>query len=213
MRVSTKSQEEHKDFLVNFVPSWEIIEMIKRIKKILIIFLMFVIAFWGYVEIVNRNSNNMSLRQKILKAIYPVFKKYTKITGKGTRVLTNEKDTTPPSSFYDLSVVLNNGDTLSLSALKGKKILLVNTASDCGYTPQYTDLQKLFEMNPENLMVIGFPANNFKEQEKGSDEEIAAFCKMNYGVTFPIVKKSSVIKGSEQNEVFKYRNKNILQID
>ena len=178
--------------------------MLKRIKKILISLLMLVIAFWGYVEIVNRNSNHMSLRQKILKAVYPIFKGYTKITGKGARVLQNEKALMPPASFYDLSVVLNNGDSLSFAAFKGKKVLLVNTASDCGYTPQYTDLQKLFEMHPGNLMVIGFPANDFKEQEKGSDEEIAAFCKMNYGVSFPLVKKSSVIKGNQQHEVFKW---------
>lgn len=165
---------------------------------------MLVIAFWGYVEIINRNSKDMSLRQKILKAIYPVFKKYTKITGKGTRVLTNEKESVPLSSFYDLSVVLNNGDTLSLAALMGKKVLLVNTASDCGYTAQYEDLQKLYEQNKENLVVIGFPANDFKQQEQGTDEEIAEFCKVNYGVGFPLVKKSTVIKGSDQHKVFKW---------
>ena len=91
-----------------------------------------------------------------------------------------------------------------LQHLKGKKVMLVNTASDCGYTDQYDDLQKLYEEYKDKLVVIGFPANDFKEQEKGTDEEIAQFCKLNFGVTFPLMKKSSVIKGPQQNEVFKW---------
>ena len=89
-------------------------------------------------------------------------------------------------------------------------MLLVNTASDCGYTGQYDELQKLYEEYQNKLIVIGFPANDFKEQEKGSDEEIAQFCKINYGVTFPLIKKSSVIKGNSQNEVYQWlSNKNL----
>ena len=80
--------------------------------------------------------------------------------------------------------------------------MLVNTASNCGYTNQYDDLQKLSEQYKEKLVVLGFPANDFKEQEKGSDEEIAQFCRINFGVSFPLMKKSSVIKGGSQNEVF-----------
>lgn len=87
---------------------------------------------------------------------------------------------------------------------KGKKILFVNTASDCGYTDQYDALQKLYEDNKDKLMIIGFPANDFKEQEKGTDEEIAQFCKINYGVTFPLVKKTSVIPGHDQHPVFQW---------
>ena len=170
----------------------------------MIVLLLLVIAFWGYVEIVNRNSKDMSLRQKILKAVYPVLTGISRLKGKGTTILKNENSSAPPASFYDLSVELNNGDTLSFATLKGKKVLLVNTASDCGYTAQYTDLQKLFESHKENLFVLGFPANDFKEQEKGTDEEIAEFCKVNYGVTFPLVKKSSVRKGYQQHEVFKW---------
>ena len=83
-------------------------------------------------------------------------------------------------------------------------MLLVNTASDCGYTPQYTDLQKLYEEQKDKLVIIGFPANDFKEQEKGTDEEIAQFCKLNYGVTFPLMKKSVVIKSGEQNPIYKW---------
>lgn len=183
----------------------------KKLKKILIVILLFIIAFWGYVEIVNRNSKNMSLRQKFLKAIYPVYSKFNRMTGKGNKVVSNEKKVVPPSSLYDLSVILNNGDEFYLSELKGKKILLVNTASDCGYTGQYDDLQKLYDQYKDKLTVIGFPANDFKQQEKGSDEEIAEFCKINYGVTFPLAKKSSVLKNDDQNEVFKWlsdKNKN-----
>ena len=80
--------------------------------------------------------------------------------------------------------------------------MLVNTASDCGYTNQYDDLQKLSELYKEKLVVIGYPANDFKEQEKGTDTDIAQFCKLNYGVTFPLVKKSVVIKSAQQNLVF-----------
>lgn len=110
----------------------------------------------------------------------------------------------PSQSFYDLKVILNNGEKFPFSKLKGKKVLLVNTASDCGYTPQYTELQQLFKGNEQDLMVLGFPANDFKEQEKGSDEEIATFCQRNFGVSFPLVKKSTVVKGPGQNAVFQW---------
>ena len=96
---------------------------------------------------------------------------------------------------------MNNGTIFDFSSLKGKKVMLVNTASDCGYTDQYEALQKLSEEYKDKLIVIGFPANDFKQQEKGSDEEIAQFCKLNFGVTFPLMKKTVVIKTAEQNEV------------
>ena len=122
----------------------------------------------------------------------------------------NRNSVRPLRSFYSLSAPLNNNTELNFDSLKGKKVLLVNTASDCGYTNQYDDLQKLFETTKDKLIVIGFPANDFKEQEKGNDEEIAQFCKINFGVTFPLAKKSSV-KGENQNEIFKWlsdKNKN-----
>jgi glutathione peroxidase len=101
-------------------------------------------------------------------------------------------------------VPLNNGKTLPLQELKGKKLLLVNTASDCGYTPQYSELQQLQERFRDTLQVIGFPANDFKEQEKGSDAAIAQFCHVNFGVTFPLAKKSSVVKGPHQHPVYRW---------
>lgn len=175
-----------------------------RLKKAIIVILLLVISFWAYVEIVNRNSINMTVRQKILKAIYPAVIRWSNLTGKRSKVIERNRPEQPPQSIYDLTVTLNNGNTISISEYKGKKILLVNTASDCGYTNQYEDLQKLYEQFKDRLMIIGFPANDFKEQEKGSDDQIASFCKLNYGITFPLAKKSTVIKSSSQNEVFKW---------
>ena len=120
------------------------------------------------------------------------------------QILINEKQVAPPASFYSLAAVLTNGKELSFENLKGKKVLLVNTASDCGYTPQYTELQKLYQHSKEDLEIIAFPANDFKEQEKGSDTEIAAFCSRNYGVSFPIAKKAVVVKTTAQHPVFQW---------
>ncbi|TAL47659.1 MAG: glutathione peroxidase [Chitinophagaceae bacterium] len=145
----------------------------------------------------------MTIRQKVLKAVYPALMWWTKVSGKNVTSLSNKK-AQPPVSFYSLKDTMNNGKEFDFSTLKGKKVLLVNTASDCGYTDQYDDLQKLYQQYNGKLVIIGFPANDFKEQEKGSDEEIAQFCKINYGVTFPLMKKSSVLKGAGQNPVFQW---------
>ncbi len=145
----------------------------------------------------------MTLRQKLLKAIYPAWMWWARLKGKNVTKLSNEVKK-PVVSFYSLSDTLNDGNLLDFSNLKNKKVLLVNTASDCGYTTQYSALQQLYEENENDLVVIGFPANDFKRQEKGSDQEIAEFCKRNFGVTFPLIKKSSVIKSSRQNKVFRW---------
>jgi len=168
----------------------------------MIVLLIIIAAFAVYVEIVNRNSKNMTYRQKVLKAVYPVLMWFTKLTGSNTKELTGDKE--PPVSFYTLKGTLNNGDTLDFASLKGKKVMLVNTASDCGYTNQYSDLQKLADEYKDKLVVIGFPANDFKEQEKGTDAEIAQFCKANFGVSFPLMQKSGVIKSPQQNPVFQW---------
>src|SRR4030095_1966945 len=128
---------------------------------------------------------------------------FTRSFGKTSKVLVNRNNIQPHQSFYSLSAELNNGTVLSFNSLKGKKSLLVNTASDCGYTNQYSDLQKLYEEYQDILTVIAFPANDFKEQEKGSDEEIKNFCKINFGVTFPIALKGPV-KGHGQQKVFQW---------
>jgi glutathione peroxidase len=107
------------------------------------------------------------------------------------------------SSIYDFKVAGLDGKQIDLSAYKGKKILIVNTASECGYTPQYADLQKLYDKYKDKLVVIGFPANNFRGQEPGTNEEIKAFCQKNYGVTFPMAQKVSVT-GQDIHPLFKY---------
>ena len=175
----------------------------KRLKWVFIILFLSAIAFYAFVEITNRNSKNMTARQKFLKAVYPVF---MWLTGKKENAVKHLSNDTiiPPVSFYNLKETANDGTVFDFEKLKGKKIMLVNTASDCGYTGQYDDLQKLSEQYQDKLIVIGFPANDFKEQEKGSDEDIAAFCKLNFGVSFSLMKKSSVIKGSSQNTVFEW---------
>src|SRR5688500_5932714 len=107
------------------------------------------------------------------------------------------------SSIYDFKVKGLDGSTIDLAQFKGKKILIVNTASECGYTPQYAELQKLYDTYGSKLAVIGFPANNFGGQEPGSNSEIASFCKKNYGVTFPMAEKVSV-KGDDAHPLFQY---------
>ncbi len=145
----------------------------------------------------------MTTRQTLLKLIYPLWIWWLNKTSKNAKILSHAP-VTPPVSFYSLGGVLNNGKEIDFQDLKGKKTMLVNTASDCGYTGQYDDLQKLSEKYKDKLVVIGFPANDFKEQEKGTDEEIAAFCKINFGVSFPLMKKSSVKKGPEQSPIFQW---------
>ena len=115
---------------------------------------------------------------------------------------------------YQFKVTDLYGSKLDFSTLKGKKLMVVNTASECGLTPQYEDLQKLYDQyKDKDFVIVGFPANNFGGQEPGSDAQIAAFCKENYGVTFPMMSKISV-KGSDMHEVYKFlteKSKNGLQ--
>ncbi len=106
------------------------------------------------------------------------------------------------TSIYDFKVTGLDGNLIDFSQYKGKKIMIVNTASKCGYTPQYEDLQKLYEKYQDKLVIIGFPANNFGGQEPGSNAEIKEFCKKNYGVSFPMAEKISV-KGDDIDPLFK----------
>jgi glutathione peroxidase len=145
----------------------------------------------------------MTARQFIIKKIYPFLQKRLK-TEKTSLVLSNDKNVQPLSSFHNLKSTSIKGDEINFESFKGKKMLLVNTASDCGFTPQFTELQKLHEQYGKQVIVLGFPANDFKEQEKGGDVEIANFCQANYGVTFAIMKKSVVIKNDNQNEVYNW---------
>jgi glutathione peroxidase len=146
----------------------------------------------------------MTSRQKILRLVYPLVIFRDKLKGTNKKILQNKNNVLPLTSLYTIPFELNDGNIETLSSYQGQKILIVNTASDCGYTKQYEGLEKLYEDNRDRLVIIGFPSNNFGEQEKGSNEEIAQFCKINYGVTFPLAKKSIVIKGPEQNKTFKW---------
>ena len=107
------------------------------------------------------------------------------------------------SNVYDFKVTGLDGNPIDLSQYKGKKILIVNTASKCGFTPQYADLEKLYTTYQGKLVIIGFPANNFAQQEPGSNKEISEFCTKNYGVTFPMSEKVDVV-GDNISPLFKY---------
>ena len=106
-------------------------------------------------------------------------------------------------TIYDYKVESLDGKEINFADFKGKKILIVNTASECGFTPQYADLETLSKDYKDKLVVVGFPANNFGGQEPGSNAEIGAFCQKNYGVTFPMAAKVSV-KGDDTAPIFKY---------
>ena len=147
----------------------------------------------------------MTGKQKFIKAIYPLLEKLTGLFKINSKVLSSQ--TPAATSFYDLKAVMNNGKEYDFSQLRNKKVMIVNTASNCGYTPQYDDLEKLYGMQKDTLEIIAFPANDFKEQEKDDDSTIAEFCKINFGVTFPLMKKVVVIKKDDQNNVFNWLTK------
>lgn len=110
-------------------------------------------------------------------------------------------------TLHDFTVTSIDGKMYDLSQLKGKKVLVVNTASKCGFTPQYADLEKLYrKYKDRNFIVIGFPANNFLRQEPGTDSEIKTFCQLNYGVTFPMMSKISV-KGKDIHPLYSWLTK------
>jgi len=113
-----------------------------------------------------------------------------------------QTQSTAMKTLHDFTVQTINGANLDLSSLKGKKVLVVNTASECGLTPQYAQLQELYELyGGDQFEIIGFPSNDFAGQEPGSEQEIASFCQKNYGVTFPMMAKVKV-KGEGLNPVY-----------
>ena len=115
----------------------------------------------------------------------------------------NEKEMND-TSIYQFTVKDINGDDFSLSDLEGKKVMIVNTASKCGLTPQYEQLESLYNTyKNQNFIIVGFPANNFGNQEPGSNEEIAEFCQANYGVSFPMMSKISV-KGDDMDPLYEF---------
>lgn len=113
------------------------------------------------------------------------------------------KNKAQAKSIHSFKVKALDSSTIDFSKFKGKKILVVNTASECGFTPQYADLEKLYETYKNKLVIVGFPANNFGGQEPGANHEIATFCQKNYGVTFPMAAKISV-KGGDIAPIYKF---------
>lgn len=116
----------------------------------------------------------------------------------------NQEKSMDKQSIYQFTVKDINGEDFDFADLKGKKILIVNTASKCGFTPQYEVLEDLYQnYKDENFVIVGFPSNDFGKQEPGSDEEIATFCQENYGVTFPMMSKISV-KGMNEHPIYEF---------
>jgi len=124
---------------------------------------------------------------------------------------TNDNDVVQNASrpIYDIQINSLQGQPIDLSQYKGKKILFVNVASKCGFTPQYRELQELHETHKDNLIIIGVPCNQFGKQEPGSDEEIKEFCQVNYGVSFLITEKIDV-KGGDQHPLYAWLTKKAL---
>ena len=144
----------------------------------------------------------MTTKQLVLKSVYPLFALINKKFKMNTRI--DSSVVKSNSAFHQIEMTQNNGNIFKMESLKNKKVMLVNTASDCGYTAQYDDLQKLSETFKDKLVILGFPSNDFGEQEKADDNTIQEFCKVNFGVTFPLMAKSTVRKKESQNEVFKW---------
>lgn len=123
---------------------------------------------------------------------------------KETAMSTEKTPAAQEQTIYGFQVTDLYGEPFDFSNLKGKKIMVVNTASECGLTPQYEQLQQVFETyGGDDFTIVGFPANNFGAQEPGSNQEIAAFCKQNYGVSFPMMAKISV-KGEDMHPVYRF---------
>ncbi|WP_375434913.1 glutathione peroxidase [uncultured Hymenobacter sp.] len=144
-----------------------------------------------------------SFRQKFLKLLYPLIMRLSKSGSRG-KVLENKQAKSPSLSFHQLESQLNTGKDLPFETLKGKQVLLVNTASNCGYTNQYAELQQLSEKFAGQLVVLGFPANDFREQEQDDDHTIQEFCQVNFGVSFPLMKKSVVVENGDQHPVYRW---------
>lgn len=146
---------------------------------------------------------DMTWRQSFLKTVYPMLMLKAKLFPNKKQIQVNSNYIKAPVSFYALSDTTNGGAPVNFNDFKGKKVLIVNTASDCGYTAQYDQLEELHKQQKE-LVILAFPANDFKEQEKNNDKSIGEFCKINFGISFPLMQKSRVIKGYEQNPVFQW---------
>ena len=122
---------------------------------------------------------------------------------KAKNIILNTKNIAPKKSFYELEAISIDGKKISFDQYKNKKILIVNVASKCGYTYQYEGLQKLQDIYQDKVIVLGFPANDFFNQESGSNEDIEEFCETNYGITFPMFEKTTT-KGKKQSPIYQW---------
>ncbi len=144
----------------------------------------------------------MALKQQVLQLSYKLLMLKGRLFPSTKDEQKNTLEVLSNTSFYNLETLTNSGEKINLNAYKGKKLILVNTASNCGYTAQYDELENLYTQNKNKLIILAFPANDFMNQESGTDERIAQFCRHNYGISFPIMQKSSVVKGDSQNPVY-----------
>jgi glutathione peroxidase len=136
--------------------------------------------------------------------IIPFFWSCHNQAQKKTNNESSSSQTMSKQTIYQFQVEDLEGNTFDFSTLKGKKILVVNTASECGLTPQYEQLQAIYEKyKDKNFVIIGFPANNFGSQEPGTNQQIATFCQKNFGVSFPMMSKISV-KGNDMHAVYQF---------
>ena len=127
----------------------------------------------------------------------------TSFKAKTKNIILNTNNIAPKKSFYELEAISIDGEKISFDQYKNKKILIVNVASKCGYTYQYEGLQKLQDIHQDKVIVLGFPANDFFNQESGSNEEIEEFCERNFGITFPMFEKTTT-KGKKQSPVYQW---------
>lgn len=151
----------------------------------------------------------MTIKQRLLQIVYPVITRLSRLKSKRQPPQKNNGSIQPPVSFYTLSAYNIRGERIDFASLRAKKVLLVNVASQCGYTSQYAELEELYRRADVDIEIIGFPSNDFKGQEPGSDEEIETFCKLNYGVSFPLAGKASVT-GSTAQPVFEWLSNKAL---
>jgi glutathione peroxidase len=170
-------------------------------KRTFVVLCLLLLGTTVYVYSVTAQNKSMTVRQRMLKSFYPVLMWFGKA---GAKIERAPKATKAAVSFYDCATWQIDGTPFDLAALKGKKILAVNTASDCGFTQQFEELEALYQKYGDRLIVLGFPSNEFKQQEKGTDQEIATFCQRNFGVSFPLMKKGNVLASPDQQAVYRW---------
>lgn len=143
----------------------------------------------------------MLAKQKFLRFTYPVLRFISGVLNIQNRLF--KGNTAPVASFYQLQAETSTGEPFAFEKLHGKKILIVNTATQCGYTAQLGRLTELKNRLP-HIEILAFPSNDFKNQEPGDDAAVATFCSIHYGINFPLFKKSTVLKGDHQHPVFRW---------